>query len=372
MVIYLGTRNRNEGYLLHIKSISLVVLISIIGALLFDVLGLPVPWMLGPLFSVLISQFFIKYELYWPVQFRNVGLVVIGVSIGQTFQLNVFSGMGWLVLMMFVLNLALVMVSILMAIGVHKISNVSLKTALTCTVPGGLGQIVVFAEEEKDIDLAVVTYFHVVRIVSIVMVIPFVLSGHVVQGGNTSSILDGELIPLIVLLLIAGSTVWIGKKIKLPVPFFLTPILFVIALTLFSVETPHVPGELLHIAQLLMGAYIGLLLKPKMIKLGKKVILLGIGSALFLIVLTFAQGYFLVHFLDYSLPTSFLSTAAGGLDQMSLLATAIGADVSAVTVFQIFRILFVFLFVLPLLKMACSYIDKKNEMEVDENKRVLQ
>jgi hypothetical protein len=44
------------------------------------------------------------------------------------------------------------------------------------------------------------------------------------------------------------------------------------------VETPELPGYLLHIAQLLMGAYIGLLLKPNMIKLGKKVLLLGVGE----------------------------------------------------------------------------------------------
>ncbi len=357
---------------MHIKSISLVVLISIIGAVLFDVLGLPVPWMLGPLFAVLISQFFIKHELYWPTQFRNIGLVIIGVSIGQTFQLNVFSGMGWMILIMLVINVALVLISIVMAYGVHKIGNVSLKTALTCTVPGGLSQIVVFAEEEKDINLAVVTYFHVVRVVSIVMVIPFVLSGHMMQGGSNEGFLDFNLLPLVILLLAAWATVWIGKKIKLPVPYFLTPILFVIALTLFSVDTPHIPGVLLHISQLLLGAYIGLLLKPNMIRLGKKVVLLGIGSALFLIVLTFAQGYLLVYFLDYSLATSFLSTAAGGLDQMSLLATAIGADVSAVTIFQIFRILFVFIFVLPLLKIACTYIDRKKEIEIDENRKVLQ
>ncbi|MDN4491977.1 AbrB family transcriptional regulator [Ureibacillus aquaedulcis] len=348
------------------KSITLISIISVIGAVLFDVLGLPVPWMLGPLFAVLISQFFIKIDLSWPVQFRNAGLIIIGISIGQTFQLNVFSGMGWLVLLMLLINIALVIISIAMAFGVHKIGNVPLKTALTCTVPGGLSQIVVFAEEEKDINLAVVTYFHVVRVVSIVMVIPFVLSGHVVQPGNAESILDIELLPLLLLLLVARASVWIGKKVKLPVPYFLSPVLLIMALTLFSIETPPIPGVLLHIAQLLMGAYIGLLLKPKMIKLGKKVILLGIGSALLLIALTFAQGFLLMHFLGYSISTSFLSTAAGGLDQMSLLATAIGADVSAVTVFQIFRLLFVFIVILPLLKMACSYLDKKQAKELHE------
>ncbi|WP_168193799.1 AbrB family transcriptional regulator [Lysinibacillus sp. SGAir0095] len=357
---------------MHLKSISLVLLISVIGALLFDGLNLPVPWMLGPLFAVLISQFFIKYELFWPIQFRNIGLVVIGVSIGQTFQLNVFSGMTWLIFLMFLINIILVIISIAMAYGVHKISKISLKTALTCTVPGGLGQIVVFAEEEKDINLAVVTYFHVVRVVSIVIVIPFILSGHVLQTGSSESLLDIEWLPLVFLLLAAWATVWVGKKIKLPVPYFLTPILFIIVLTLFSVETPHVQGILLHIAQIFMGAYIGLLLKPNMLKLGKKVILLGIWSALLLLAITFLQGLLLVHYLGYSLSTSFLSTAAGGLDQMSLIATAIGADVSAVTVFQIFRILFVFLFVLPLLKVACTYIDKKQDKEINQQQKVLQ
>lgn len=368
MVIYLGTRNRNEGSSLHIKSIILVLIISVIGAGLFDVLGLPVPWMLGPLFTVLISQFFIKYELFWPIHFRNIGLVVIGVSIGQTFQLNVFSGMGWLIFLMFLINIVLVIISIGMALGVQKFGKVSLKTALTSTVPGGLGQIVVFAEEEKDINLAVVTYFHVVRVISIVMVIPFILSGHVVQSGSGENLLEIQWLPVVILLLASWATVWIGRRIKLPVPYFLTPILFIIVLTLFSVETPHVPEILLHIAQIFMGAYIGLLLKPKMLRLGKRVILLGVGSALLLIVITFGQGLLLVHFLGYSLSTSFLSTAAGGLDQMSLIATAVGADVSAVTVFQIFRLLFVFLFVLPLLKMACSYIDQKQEKENHKEK----
>lgn len=348
---------------MHIKSISLVAFISVLGALLFESVGMPVPWMLGPLFAVLISQFFIKYELYWPVGLRNLGLIIIGVSIGHSFQFNLFKGMGWLLIFMLIINIVLVIISILMAFGVKKIGNVPLKTALTCTVPGGLGQIVVFAEEEKDIDLAVVTFFHVVRVISIVFLVPFILSGHVIHADGGVGFKVNSIVPLLLLIIASWALVWVGKKIKLPVPYFLTPVLFVIVLKLFSVDVPELPSLLLHIAQLFMGAYIGLLLKPDMIKLGKRVILLGVGSALFLLAITFAQGLLLVYFLDYSLSTSFLSSAAGGLDQMSLLASAIGADVSAVTVFQIFRLLFVFLLILPLLKIACSYIDRKEVSE---------
>lgn len=329
------------------------------------------PWMLGPLFAVLISQFFVKYPLYWPVSIRNVGLIIIGASIGQAFLFDLFKGMGWLILYMLLINVILLIVSVLMAFGVQKLSNISLKTALTCTIPGGLSQIVSFAEEEKDVDLAVATYFHVVRVISIVMLIPFILSAHAVKPNEQSNFSISFIGSLALLLLICASMVWIGKKIKLPVPYFMSPVLFILVLKFFAIDTPEIPSWLLHAAQLFMGAYIGLLLKPPMIKLGKRVLLLGVGSALLLLAITFAQLWILKSLLRYTLPTSFLSTAAGGLDQMSLLATAVGADISTVTVFQLFRLLFVFLLVLPLLKVACTYIDRREGMlkKVNDSKK---
>lgn len=337
---------------------GLIAGVGVAGALLFEWLGLPVPWMLGPLFAVLLIQFFIKGELVWPVHFRNVGLIVIGVSIGGMFQFNLFAGMTWLVVFMLVMNIVLTIATVFIAFGVKKLGHMSLKTALSCTVPGGLAQIVTFAEEEEDVDLAIVTYFHVVRVISIVMLVPFILSGHSIQPDEDAFNASSPGL-LMLLLLAAGGAVWIGRKIQIPVPYFLSPVLLMVVLKLFSIDTPEVPSLFLHVAQLFIGAYIGLLLKPDMIKLGNRVLLLGMGSALLLLVITFVQGLLVVHFLNYSLSTSFLSTAAGGLDQMSLLANAIGADVSIVTVFQVFRLLFVFLVVLPLLKVACAYLDRR-------------
>lgn len=325
---------------------------------MFNILHLPVPWLLGPLFAVLISQFFIKFKLYCSATYRNIGLVIVGTSIGQVFQFDLFKGMGSLIFYMILINLALLVASILLALGVRKFGNTSLKTAITCTVPGGLSQIVVFAEEEKDIDLAVVSYFHVVRIIGIVMLVPFIISGHAVHAVEGSKFTTDSIVPLAILLAAAFGTVVIGKRLKLPVASFLSPVLLMILLNLLSIDTPKVPSTLLHIAQLLIGAYIGLLLKPDMIKLGKRVFVLGVGSALLLLAITMGQGIFLMKILGYSLTTSFLSTAAGGLDQMSLLASAVGADVSVVTVFQLFRLLFIFIIVLPLLKVTCSYIDR--------------
>ena len=124
---------------------------------------------------------------------------------------------------------------------------------------------------------------------------------------------------------------------------------------MFGLETPPVPVSLLHVAQLLIGAYIGLLLKPHMIRLPNKVLVAGVLNAVALIAITYVGSVMVQWLLGYSFATSFLSTAPGGLDQMGLLAAAVGADISTVTVFQLFRLLFIFLVVLPLLK----YVSRK-------------
>lgn len=339
---------------------AIVLAAGFLGVWVFTFLHLPVPWLLGPLFSVLISQFFIKTHLYWPVRLRNIGLMIVGISIGQSFQLQVFSGMGWLIGIMLLINTTVFLFSVFLAFGLMKAGNVSLKTAMTCTVPGGLSQIVAFAEEEEGIDLGIVTYFHVVRVISIVIEIPLLLHVHGMAEKDELALSFSSLEAFIPLLIASAGAAWLGKKLKFPVPYFLSPMILVLLLQLFNFEAPEVPNALLNLAQLMIGAYIGQLLTPKMLKLEKKIIFLGVATAVLLLLFTIGQGWVMKEMMGYSLATSLLSTAAGGLDQMSLLASAIGADVTVVTVFQMFRILFIFLVVLPLLKAFCLYLDKRD------------
>lgn len=334
-----------------IRPIVLIAIITCAGALLFQRLSWPIPWLLGPLFAVLLMQFFVKWELNWPPILRNIGLIIVGVAIGQAFDIALFSGMGMLLVFMVVINIILMLCCAGIAWVAHRFTGLSFKTALTASVPGGLSQLVLFAEEEEDIDLAVVTFFHVVRVIAVVMFIPFLISGHILSGGGDAW--TGSWLALLVLLIAATASVWVGRKMKLPVAHFLSPILFVIVLKITGMEVVEMPNALLHVAQLLIGAYIGLLLKPPMIRLPIRVLVAGVASTLAMIAVAYGSSLWIANFLELSFATSFLSTAPGGLDQMSILAAAVGADISVVTVFQLFRLLFIFLCVLPLLKWVC-------------------
>ena len=327
--------------------IAIVACLALIGAFVFQMVHLPIPWLLGPIVSVMLAQFRFGDFMKWPALLRNIGLIILGVAIGQQFDMSIMSNASNLFIAIIVVNIILLTFSVLLALIVTKWTGLSMKTALAATVPGGLSQLVLFAEEEKDIPLAVVTYFHVIRVISVVLLVPFIVSGQVVEEVTIG---EGLSLTLIVLLLGAAFSIYIGKWLRIPVPHFLTPVLLTLLLQFTPAATPTVPSELLHIAQLLIGAYIGLLLKPHMLKLPKKTLVAGLVSALVLLGITAGSSVFVGQWLQLSFATSFLSTAPGGLDQMGLLAAAVGADISVVTLFQLLRLLLIFLLVLPLLK----------------------
>lgn len=327
--------------------IVLVACFAILGAILFQLLHVPIPWLLGPIVAVMLAQFRLRRLMQWPSVLRNAGLVILGVSIGQQFNISIINNAGEILLAIVFVNVILLAFSVLLAYLIAKWTGLTMKTSITATVPGGLSQLVLFAEEENDIPLAVVTYFHVVRVISVVILVPFIVSGHVVKDVTIG---QGVSLGLMILIVVAACMVYIGKLLRIPVPHFLTPMFFTLILQFTPITTPTMPSELLHIAQLFIGAYIGLLLKRHMLKLPKKTLVAGAGSAVLLLMITGATSIVVAKWLQLSFATGFLSTAPGGLDQMGLLAAAVGADISIVTVFQLVRLLLIFLIVLPLLK----------------------
>ena len=266
--------------------------------------------------------------------------------------------MGSILFYMITLNVILIGGSIGIAYLTSKWANIPMKAAVLGAIPGGLGQIVVFAEEEKVEEIGVISYFQVIRLLLVVVFVPFIVAGQVMSKQPTDAKLT---ISLVLLIALAWVCSHLMQRIHLPVAFFITPIILLITLHLTTpIAMPQVPGIFMDVAQLLIGAHIGLMLKPHMIKLPVRVLVGGIFSAFALIALTFGSSFLMSFALDTTFATSFLSTAPGGLDQMVLLADAVKAEVSLVSMFQTFRLLFIFILIMPLMKMFYRWREKRD------------
>ncbi|MED4225534.1 AbrB family transcriptional regulator [Neobacillus cucumis] len=338
-----------------------VFLLAVIGGYVFSLLHIPIPWMLGPIFSIITAQFFYKGTLSWSSRLQDIGIVIVGIAIGEQFNLSLFRSTGILVVYMFLLNMILIASSVALAFVLSKWSKLSLKSMILGTIPGGLSQILLFAEEEKNVDLAAITYFQIVRLLLVVVVIPFIVSGHI---GSKAAVNIPMSYSLVLLFLLSWGFAYVAKRFKMPIAYFLAPILLVIGLQFAPFHLAPVPPLVMNGAQLLIGAQIGLMLKPHMVKLPFRYLAAGILSSVCLIVITYGTSFIVSYILNFSFATSFLSTAPGGLDQMVLLANAIHADISVVSIFQIFRLLFIFLFVMPALRFYYVFLAKKTSVRI--------
>lgn len=335
-------------------------IIGLLGALVFNVIGLPMPWMLGPLVSVLSVHLFTPLELKWHSLFRNIGLVITGYTIGYAFTLEAIQGMIQYFPAMLIINIAFFALFLLISYLMSIRTKMDRATAMTCCVPGGLTQIVAFAEEQKNMDLSAVTFYHVLRILMIVVIVPFIVTSEQTNlvDNTDEGVYSIYLIGLLILCYFVGM---LFNKIKVPTGYLLGPVFLLMCFNLANINIPVMPSSLLHVAQLVIGIYIGLLLQKENIKLSKKHLFYSFFSGGILIAAAFGISILLQDPLNFS--TSFLSVVPGGLDQMGIIAASVQADVTIVTAFQLFRILFLSVLVIPFIKFMVNRWEKQKELE---------
>ncbi|WP_155590542.1 AbrB family transcriptional regulator [Lysinibacillus cavernae] len=322
--------------------------IGLIGAVVFQFLHIPMPWLLGAISAVLIVQLSTNVQLRWHSSFRNFGLVVAGYSIGFAFTPEAVQDIKLFLGSIVVLNVVFILLFFGVSYLVAKRTDLDFATALTCCVPGGMAQVLTFAEEQGDMDMVVITFFQILRVLLIVGFVPLMVTG---AGGNSSMNNGMYTWGLVGILLVCWLAGWLAQKLKIPTGYMLGPVFLLMGVNMVGIEVPRIPVSLLHIAQLMVGIYIGLLLKKEDLHLSKRRIFYAFVSAGIFIGAAYGLTFVMTGLYSLDFRTGFLSIVPGGLDQMGIIAASVHANVTIVTAFQLFRVLVVSIFLVPVVKM---------------------
>lgn len=329
------------------------LVIALIGGAVFAGLKIPLPWMLGPLAAVMCWSAWSKREVYWPVGVRNSGLVILGAMMGSHFTTDTVRQIAGQFPGMVLATGVTVAFSFLLAGITARQTGISLASSLLGSIPGGLSQMVVLCDEIQESDVTVVTFMQTIRLLSVVFIVPF-LAMHGVAGNGVPGVLaqmapalpaapDGMSFRFIVMAL-GGAC--LAYFLKLPTPYLLGPLLGVGVMGAGGISIPGLPPVIGTGAQVCVGAFMGISTKLSSLNQHRKLLpyalLGGVGVVLFSLLL----GYLLTWLYPLTLATAFLSTAPGGIAEMGLTAALVGADVSIVSAYQIFRLLFI-LFIVP-------------------------
>ncbi|MCE5265357.1 MAG: AbrB family transcriptional regulator [Deltaproteobacteria bacterium] len=339
---------------MNILQILKTFLIAAVGGLLFQLLHLPLPCMLGPLTVTIFYHTISHGKAVWPVQLRNAGLIVIGYSMGRTVTPETAGQILANLPAMF--GVTLLTMSFCVAVGyfTHRRTGISFSSGMLGSIPGGLAQMVLLTEEIKDADVTVVTFLQMMRVLTVVFCVPFIADGigPMPAAAAAPLVAAGALgwtaaLPAIVAALLGAG---LANLLKLPIPTLLGPIFATAAAVLMGQEAPRVPPLVMNTALIFFGTYFGIIITFDSIRKLGRVFPYAIGGGAAILAFTFLVAYGLTFVVPATMLTSFLSTAPGGLSEVGVVALSLHADVAFIMAYQLFRLFSILLLLPPLIR----------------------
>lgn len=322
--------------------LGVTALVGLLAALLFVWLQTPLPWMLGPLL-VIATLRMLGVPLWSANWVRNGAHWVVGSALGVYFTPTVVAQMVamWIPIllgMVFALVLSLTFAWLLRRTGM------SWATAFFSGGIGGASEMVLQSERAGG-DVPVIIAVHTVRVMIVVVLLPFIFQALGIQGTDTftPARLDVNW-PGLLLIMAAGLMVITPLRwLNAPSAWMLGSMFAAAVLTAVQVAPSALPEWLLRAGQLAIGMSLGSRFSPQTIAQVRRILPMLVATTLAGIGLAAIFGLALTPLTGQPVSTMALATSPGGIAEMSLTAKVLGLGVPVVTVFHVSRLVFMLL-----------------------------
>lgn len=319
---------------------------GLMGGLFAFFVGAPMPFMLGGIFGA--ASFVLFYERngkQLPKLSRWVRLIfmaIIGAMIGSRFSPELLS----LLPQFWISGLAIIPFILLAHGGSYAILRVLGKyeklDAYFASLPGGIVDSTALAEE-AGADLRIVTAQHFIRIILVVASIPLLflfVRGDAVGSlaGETMATTNYDLFDVLWLLAIAIFGLAVGRMTRLPVSHMMGPLLFALVLSVMGVVTINIPPWMTHFTQFIIGTALGAQFSGMSRKLLTKGLSMGLLAGCYMLLIGAGFAAILTQFVPANFEVLFVSFAAGGLAEMSLIALSLNFNPVVVALHHLTRI----------------------------------
>jgi len=314
------------------------------GGWLFDLWRMPLAWMIGAMAVTTIASLS-GLRLETPKGLRPVMITVLGVMLGSAFTKDTLANAGTWAWSLAAMICFIVVVAGTLAMTFHRMGW-SPVTSYFAATPGGFGVMVLLAEDFGG-DIRRISLVHAIRIMLTVLIIPFwfrFFEGYeppaVTSMGSIASTGTWD---LGVLLGCAVGGLFIGKLLRLPNAALLGPVLLSAIAHVSGLTSARPPGEVLAIAQVVIGVSVGCRFVGISLREVFDVMLIAVGSTLFMILMAAGFALALQPVVGASFGALWLAYAPGGLAEMALVSLAMGIDVAFVSTHHMVRVVFMVL-----------------------------
>lgn len=313
-----------------------------IGVITFEIAGLPLPFLLGPLAACLcaaLAQLPMKGAGRLGVGMRTI----LGVAVGATITpalLHRLPDMAYSVALIppFVLVIGMIGYPFF-----RRIWGFDHPTAYYAAMPGGFQDMVLFGEEAGG-NVRTLSLIHATRVLIIVVMAPVLLTNvWGVSLSNPPGAPIGTVPPHELLLMIAAALIgWLGgEALGLFGASILGPLAVTALLSLTDLLHNRPPAEAILAAQFFIGTGIGVKYAGVTLQELRRVVAAGFVYVIMLAGLAFVISRIVAGMGWAGSLDAFLAFAPGGQAEMAVLAIVAGADLAYVVTHHLVRIIIV-------------------------------
>ncbi len=307
-------------------------------------INMPLAWMLGPMIGCTIAAL-LQAPIAAPIKLRPWVMPVIGVLLGSRISQDVIAAaLGWWVTALVLLPSVLVTAGLGYAY-YRRIGGYDRPTAFFSAMPGGLTDMIIMGSEaggdERRISLA-----HATRVLLVICgVVIFYNQALGVTAEDAQSTWVGltTLAPRDWAILTACAVLGVplGRIIRLPAGQIMGPMILSGIAHVSGIVQVAPPSLIVIVALVVIGTIIGCRFVGAHFADVRRDFVLGAGSAALMVVVALGFATLVSTLTGTDLSEAFLAYSPGGVVEMSLLALAIGQDVTYVTVMHLARIFIV-------------------------------
>ncbi len=329
--------------------VSLTRLLAIAGTLAAGIAGgalarlvhLPLPWLLGAFFTLLVlSLAGVPLKLIpWGHQ---AGIVVVGAGTGLQFTTTVVAKLIELLPLIVAGALLSTIVGAVGGLIYMRFAGVDRTSAFFATVPGGVVETLNLAPQYGG-HLEPIMVAQTTRVALIVMFAPFLVISF--AGSSARHALAAvpvvPWLPVLAILAVSGLLAALLSRTRSPNAWLMAPLFLAAIVGNLGLIEGRMPDVLIIAAQVVIGSALGAQFRPefltrlfRLLWASCLVVVFTAGSmALFAAAIAWALGY--------PVPTLVLAMAPAGIAEMVLTGKVLGLDSTMIAGFQLMRIIIV-------------------------------
>jgi len=331
------------------KKFIAVILISIPSAIVADYLNIPLAWMLGPMIIISIAALS-GLKVKMPKLALSSILIILGLHIGNYIDQNLFNQMINWIWTSVIMLIYIVVCILIVAKYLQKFSGYSEKASIFSAAPGALGPLMILAEHEKT-DLSQVATSHLIRLIIIITVIPFIIVNNTSSEAlpvNEFDYIGQNHLSLLLLIITSLFFILIFDKIKVPAALLSGTLFASGLLQMTDIASYKLPDASINFCLLILGASVGCRFAEKTVKEIANNSLHSLIATTILVILGLIAAYMATFFIDTNILTLILSFSPGGIYEVAVIAIAFDLDPEFVAFHHIIRLLFI-LFTVPII-----------------------